>query len=129
MPVAIVHIARRVLVLAVFALLLTPVTLWAHHGWEWASDEEFEVTGTVIEASLGNPHGDVVIEVDGEEWTIQVGQPWRNDRAGLERSMLTKGTEIKVHGHRSAQQSQLLVKAEEVSIDGTTYDLYPNREK
>jgi hypothetical protein len=35
---------------------------------------------------LGNPHGIVIFVVDGEEWTAEVGQPWRNEQAGLKPS-------------------------------------------
>ena len=38
----------------------------AHHGWAWATDEEFEITGTIQSMRLGNPHGEVTIDVDGE---------------------------------------------------------------
>ena len=33
-----------------------------------------------------------------------------------------------VHGHRSAREEELLVKAERVVIDGASYNLYPDRE-
>ena len=26
----------------------------AHHGWGWATDEEFEITGTITKVRLGN---------------------------------------------------------------------------
>lgn len=99
----------------------------AHHGWAWATDEEFEITGVIQSARLGNPHGELTIDVDGEEWVVEVGQPWRNDRVGLTEEMLSPGREITVHGHRSAKEGERLVKAERVVIDGENYDLYPGR--
>jgi hypothetical protein len=59
---------------------------------------------------------------------LEVGQPWRNDRVGLSKEMLSEGREITVHGHRSAREGERLVKAERVVIDGTNYDLYPDRD-
>ncbi len=100
----------------------------AHHGWGWATDEEFEITGVVQAIRLGNPHGEVDIVSDGEMWTIEVGQPWRNERAGLSAALLAAGTEILVHGHRSKKPDARLVKAERVVIAGKNYDLYPGRE-
>lgn len=100
----------------------------AHHGWGWATGEEFEVTGTITEVRLGNPHGEVTLDVAGERWVIEVGQPWRNERAGLTADLLSQGRSITVHGHRSAREGERLVKAERVVIDGESYDLYPNRE-
>lgn len=99
----------------------------AHHGWGWATGEEFEVTGTITAVRLGNPHGEVALDVDGERWLIEVGQPWRNERAGLTADLLREGQSITVHGHRSAREGERLVKAERVVIDGQSYDLYPNR--
>lgn len=100
----------------------------AHHGWGWATDEEFEITGTISKVRLGNPHGEVTLDVNGEQWLIEVGQPWRNQRAGLSTELLSVGRAITVHGHRSAKKSELLVKAERVIIDGKSYNLYPDRQ-
>jgi len=100
----------------------------AHHGWGWATDEEFEISGTITKVRLGNPHGEVTLDVNGEQWLIEVGQPWRNQRAGLSTELLRVGRSITVHGHRSAQKSELLVKAERVVIDGKSYNLYPDRQ-
>ena len=122
------RIVGFVVVAAAAVGLLTPTTLMAHHGWEWATDKEFEITGKVADVSLGNPHGRVTINVDGEEWLVQVGQPWRNQRAGLSNARLQQGTTITVHGHRSAREGEHVVKAERVVIDGENFDLYPDRE-
>lgn len=99
----------------------------AHHGWGWATDEEFELTGTIEAVRLGNPHGELTLDVDGEKWTVEIGQPWRNERAGLTEDLLAEGTEVTVHGHRSAQEGERVVKAESVMIGGKRYVLYPDR--
>ncbi|MFN0314178.1 MAG: DUF6152 family protein [Burkholderiales bacterium] len=101
---------------------------FAHHGWGWATDEEFEITGKITGVRLGNPHGEVTLDVKGEKWLIEVGQPWRNERAGLTPEMFSTGRIITIHGHRSAKASERLVKAERVIIDGKSYNLYPDRE-
>ena len=99
-----------------------------HHGWGWATDQEFEITGTVVSKRLGNPHGEVTLDVDGKHWVIEVGQPWRNRRAGLTSELLAEGQTITVHGHRSAKAGERLVKAERIVIDGREYNLYPGRQ-
>ncbi|MFZ7127134.1 MAG: DUF6152 family protein [Desulfobacterales bacterium] len=99
----------------------------AHHGWAWATDEEFEITGRILEVRLGNPHGEVTLDVNGESWIVEVGQPWRNERAGLTEELLGVGRLITAHGHRSAGEGEKVVKAERVVIDGSQYDLYPDR--
>lgn len=100
----------------------------AHHGWGWATDEEFEISGTITKVRLGNPHGEVTIDVNGTQWVVEVGQPWRNERAGLTDELLSVGRQITVHGHRSVKQSERLVKAERLIIDGKSHNLYPDRQ-
>ena len=99
----------------------------AHHGWGWATDEEFELTGRIVAVRLGNPHGEVTLDVDGEEWVVEIGQPWRNQRAGLSAEVLAKGTTVTAHGHRSARASERLMKAERLVIAGREHILYPDR--
>lgn len=110
----------------VMGMLLTQATL-AHHGWAWASDTEFELSGTITAVRLGNPHGQLTVDVRGESWQVEVGQPWRNERAGLTDELLAVGQLITAHGHRSSNPSQRLMKAERIVIDGKRYDLYPDR--
>jgi hypothetical protein len=123
---------RRVVLGGALAALLVPVVARAHHGWDWAEDKTFEIAGVIKSAKLGNPHGILKIDAKNgaknEEWTVEVGQPWRNERAGLTDDMLTKGVHLTVSGHRSATPGQNLIKAERVTIDGRTFDLYPDRD-
>ena len=120
---------KRALALAALmgAALLSGAAL-AHHGWYWAKGENSEITGVIQSARLGNPHGTLTLDVAGEEWTAEVGQPWRNARAGLEDDMLGEGVQVTVSGHRSKDPEQRLIKAERVIIDGVVYHLYPDRD-
>jgi hypothetical protein len=99
----------------------------AHHGWTWAEDATFELTGVIKSARLGNPHGLLKVDAKGEEWTVEVGQPWRNERAGLKDSMLVKGVELTIQGNRAKDPKLKVVKAARVIINGKTYNLYPER--
>jgi hypothetical protein len=101
--------------------------LRAHHGWGWATDEEFELTGQIKAVRLGNPHGELTLDVDGEDWVVEIGQPWRNERAGLTPDVLAEGTTVTAHGHRSANASERLMKAERIVIAGQDHNLYPDR--
>ena len=111
----------------VMGALLASGTL-AHHGWGWATDKQFVLTGEITKVRLGNPHGEVTLKVAGETWVVEVGQPWRNARAGLTEALLSTGQVITAHGHRSAKADERLMKAERVVINGKNYDLYPERE-
>lgn len=115
------------LVLVCATIAGTAQTL-AHHGWSWTSGGNIDLTGTIRTVSLGNPHGVLKVAVNDEEWTVEVGQPWRNERAGLKDGDLAPGVEIRIIGEPSADTSQKLLKAERLYIDGREYPLYPNRD-
>ena len=109
-----------------FAMLIGSQAL-AHHGWRWTEDGRFELTGIIVSVKLGNPHGELMVDAEGEAWLVEVGQPWRNERAGLTDDMLTEGTEITVVGNRSADPAEKRVKATSVLIAGREHVLYPGR--
>jgi hypothetical protein len=100
----------------------------AHHGWDWAESANTEITGVIVGTRLGNPHGELTLDAGGEKWVVEVGQPWRNERAGLRDSMLAKGVKLTASGHKHADPKKKVFKAERVFIDGKRYDLYPDRE-
>ena len=64
-------------------ICLLPALAMAHHGWSWTTGGNIQITGVILEARLGNPHGVLLLGVEEERWTAEVGQPWRNARAGL----------------------------------------------
>jgi len=117
----------RLALIALLVVAFCSQTAPAHHGWGWATAEEFELTGKIQSVRLGNPHGEVTLDVNGETWVVEVGQPWRNERAGLTARLLSAGKVITAHGHRSAKKGERLMKAERVVIDGKSYNLYPDR--
>jgi Family of unknown function (DUF6152) len=124
-------LARRPFLIGVGGVLLSSTlahTALAHHGWRWTEDENFELTGVIRTVQLGNPHGLLTVDAEGEEWIVEVGQPWRNARAGLKDEMLAPGVELTASGQRAADHDEKRMKAERVIIDGTTYDLYPERD-
>lgn len=114
------------LCLGVAATLAVPAL--AHHGWRWTSGKNIELTGVIREARLGNPHGVLTVDAEGESWQVEVGQPWRNARAGLKDGDLAPGVEATFIGEPSAKLEDRLMKAERIVISGRTYDLYPGRD-
>jgi hypothetical protein len=104
-----------------------PLPATAHHGWDWAEANNSELTGVIVGTRLGNPHGELTLDVGGDKWVVEVGQPWRNERAGLKDDMLAKGVKLTASGHRHADPKKKVFKAERVFIDGRRYDLYPDR--
>lgn len=103
-------------------------TALAHHGWRWTTGGNIELTGTIATAKLGNPHGVLTVDAEGDIWTVEVGQPWRNERAGLKDGDLKKGVEIRILGEPSADIKAKRMKAERLFIKGREYPLYPERD-
>jgi hypothetical protein len=109
-------------------LIGTHAAALAHHGWTWTTGGNIDLAGIIKTASLGNPHGVLTVDVEGEIWTVEVGQPWRNERAGVKEGVLAPGVELRVVGEPSADASKKLVKAERIYIGGREYRLYPERD-
>ncbi len=121
-----VILRRSFVTLVAMAALAGPAL--AHHGWRWTTGKNIELTGVIRTAQLGNPHGVLTVEAEDETWTVEVGQPWRNERAGLEEADLAPGVEATFIGEPAADTSKKLMKAERISIKGVTYELYPERD-
>ncbi len=118
----------RSLLVATLLTLAVATTAHAHHGWAWTTGENLELTGTIVEASLGNPHGSLVLDVDGTRWKVEVGQTWRNQRAGIADGALAVGVTLKVSGEPSKDPDEKRLKAERLWLDGTLHELYPGRD-
>lgn len=123
---------RRRFVVGGVAVLLGGVAIFtthavAHHGWTWAEGELVQVTGVIKSAKLGNPHGLLTVTAKDGDWTVEVGQPWRNERAGLKGAMLAKGVQLTIHGNRAKDQKLKVIKAVRIVINGKNHDLYPER--
>lgn len=119
--------SMRTFALAGLIATASPLAL-AHHGWDWAEEANSELTGVIVGTRLGNPHGELTVDVGGEKWVVEVGQPWRNEKAGLKDAMLANGVKLTVAGHKHVDPKKKVFKAERVVIDGKRYDLYPDRD-
>ncbi len=108
--------------------LIAPVAVAAHHGWGWATEQQWQLTGSVVSVDIRNPHGTLIVKSDDVDWEVEIGQPWRNERAGLSEEILSSGTRVRVHGHRSSNFDERLMKAERVRVGRRYYNLYPDRE-
>src|SRR5262245_19418838 len=111
----------------VVSLMFTNGAALGHHGWSWTTGENMELTGVIKKVRLGNPHGILEVEVGGEIWTIEVGQPWRNERAGLQDGDLAEGVEIRVIGEPATDKSDKRLKVERLFLGDREYILYPDR--
>jgi hypothetical protein len=119
---------KRTLITCIVLMILLSTSALAHHGWRWTTGNNIELTGDIVEVELGNPHGVLKVQVNDEIWTVEVGQPWRNEQAGLKSGDLAPGVALTVSGEPAADESTRLLKAERLWIDGKRYELYPERD-
>lgn len=120
----------RVLLLAT-ALAGASVTLaapgFAHHGWSWAESEETTLDATITAISLAPPHPELTVtDADGREWTIELGNPGRTERAGFVEGTAKPGDSVTILGNR-ALDGQAVMKAVRITLGGMQYDFYPER--
>ena len=100
---------------------------FAHHGWSWTQDGFFELTGTITAIAYGNPHPTLDVDVEGEVWQVDLATPRATANAGFMEDTAAVGDEVTVVGHRSRDESERRMKAVRVTVNGKTYDVYPNR--
>lgn len=115
-------------VILALALMLHGGASFAHHGWAWTTGKNVELTGVIKKVRLGNPHGILEVEVNGEVWTVEVGQPWRNERAGLKDGDLADGVEVRLIGEPSADPKEKRLKVERMFLGDREFVLYPDRD-
>ena len=116
-------------IIAIMALVLLQAgSAFAHHGWSWTTGGNIELTGVIKSVRLGNPHGILEVDAEGEIWTVEVGQPWRNERAGLKDGDLAEGVEIRLIGEPAEDASDKRLKVERLFIGDREYVLYPGRD-
>lgn len=110
------------------AALLTSAPVFAHHGWTGYGTDDFSLQGTVQSASLGNPHGVIMIRsADGRAWMVVLGPSPNQRRAGLTEALLPVGAPITAQGHRHLNPNQLEIKTERLLIGEKVFDIYPER--
>lgn len=123
-------ISRRVLLssgLTVGIALLAAGPALAHHGWSWTEEGFFEIAGIIRAISYGNPHPTLDVDVEGETWRVELATPAATQRAGFMEDTAKVGDQIVVIGHRSRDEAEKRMKAVRITVNGKTYDVYPNR--
>lgn len=118
---------RRSLLLAGAMLCIAGPAL-AHHGWNWAVDEQSTLEGTIESISMSPPHPTLRVKApDGVVWQVDLGNPRQTERSGFTGDTAKVGDAIRVLGNRSKDASKAHMKAVRITIDGRNYDMYPER--
>src|SRR5688500_761170 len=101
---------RRVLIAGFAAVSLASSAL-AHHGWSWAVEEQSELTGTIREIYIGNPHAVLNVEASDGLWTVELAPPGRTRAAGFDENAASVGDQVTAIGNRSRDASERRMKA------------------
>ena len=99
----------------------------AHHGWAWTEDGFFELEGVITEIYIGNPHATLDVDVEGEIWRVELAPPSRTIAAGFTEEVAKAGDEVTAIGNRSREETERRMKAVRITVNGKTYDVYPDR--
>lgn len=75
----------------------------AHHSFAvyFDADDPVTVEGTVTAFRFTNPHGTLVLDVDGTEWRAETNAPVVLQRRGWTRGSLRPGQRVTVSGWRA----------------------------
>lgn len=119
----------RPLRFAAAAALLLPAAALAHHGWNWTEEKESRLSGTIVSIDYGNPHASLKLRNAGGVWEVDLAPPSASARAGFVAGVAEPGDKATLTGHRSRDPKELAFKAETITVNGKTYDVYPDRPK
>ncbi len=103
------HYKRTISVLTGAVLVFAASAALAHHGWN-GYKEVIEMSATVIELKLGNPH-DRLIATDesGQEWNLLLAPPARNRRFGFSEESISVGDAIILYGQKHPDRLEIKV--------------------
>lgn len=110
------------------AIALLSAQAFAHHGWSWAEEEQSKLTGTIQEISMSPPHPTLRVKADdGKLWQVDLANPNQTERSGFKKDSAKVGDAITVLGNRTKEKGKTHMKAVRITIEGKSYDLYPER--
>jgi len=121
------RITRRHVVAGIVVLGVTASLAYAHHGWSWTVEEQSELTGTIQEIFLGNPHAVLKVEAEDGLWTVELAPPSRTRASGFDENAAKVGDQVTAIGNRSSDPNEKRMKAVQLVVNGKTYDIYPDR--
>jgi hypothetical protein len=88
--------------IAVAALLMIGIPLWAHHGnAAYDNDNPITIKGTVTEFAWTNPHVQIYLDVKGDKgkvvhWSVETYSPGKLVRAGWSKDSVKAGDQVSI---------------------------------
>jgi hypothetical protein len=91
---------RALWVFAAGASVAAAAPVLAHHSFaaQYDASKPVTLTGIVTKVEWTNPHARFYIDVDGQEWNLELASPNYLKRAGWSSTSLKKGDQVTVEG-------------------------------
>lgn len=101
-----------------FAAALAAVPAAAHHGWgSYDPETPTTIEGPIETITIGNPHGEMTIEHEGETWLITLAPPSRMQARGATQDLLQPGVPVTAYGYPRRDGTPEL-RAEWIEVEG-----------
>ncbi|MDH3442016.1 MAG: DUF6152 family protein [Gammaproteobacteria bacterium] len=98
-----------IFVVSIVAIMVASSLANAHHGWG-GYKERLEMTVTVKELALRNPHDRlIVVDADGNEWNLLLAPPARNRRFGFSEESVSVGDQLELFGQKHPSRNEVKV--------------------
>jgi hypothetical protein len=112
---------RPALLFLISLLLALPTS--AHHGWgSYDADNPMTIEGVINEIALQNPHGEMTLQLEGEDWLITLAPLSRMNARGATAEILRAGTPITAYGYPKRDGTRE-IRAEWIEVNGQRFPL------
>lgn len=113
----------RHIIPGLLALAALSAPALAHHGWgSYDAQNPMTLTAVIEEVSIANPHGMMMLTVDGGMWNVTLAPPSRMNARGATAEIVKQGVEITAHGYPKKDGTKE-IRAEWIEIGGKRYEL------
>lgn len=100
---------RTISLLTGMLLVMATSAVFAHHGWG-GYKQVIEMTVTVTELKLGNPHDRLIATDDaGRQWNLLLAPPARNRRFGFSEESVSVGDRLELYGQKHPDRDEVKV--------------------
>jgi hypothetical protein len=112
---------RFAILLLAFTFIAIPAS--AHHGWgSYDADNPMTIEGVIDEIALQNPHGEMTLKLEGEDWLVTLAPLSRMNARGATAEILRAGASIRAYGYPRRDGTRE-IRAEWIEVDGQRFQL------
>ena len=95
----------------------------AHHGWgSYDAQKPMTLTAMIDEVTIANPHGMMMLTVEGGMWHVTLAPPSRMNARGATAEIVKAGAEVTAYGYPKKDGTKE-IRAEWIEIGGKRFEL------